>query len=343
MLKFSKTKFYLLSLLCAGLFLASCGDSAKPVAITDLKTYTDDLLKFSIQYPSNWQATTSQGQRVTVFSSNDAKSRFLDYAPTGFPGAMIDLQATKADSTKDEAAIIEGAKRFQIEYKQSNVTVDGAQGKRFDYAFPLEDGEFHGAFVIASKDNVTYTILKLETFADSWEGYENDFNKIISSVKLAVTQSKTQDTITNTEELPFPTENLVPKKGNGFTISIPDNFYAGKASSANTLAAYNFIGDRRGDCNITVDVLDGSKTSDLKKAAGELASKYPGSPSVSGAKIGGTDGFMMNWSPRSDVRGRVYFAKKGDKIFRIAINWFVPEQANYLPIFEKSINSIKFD
>jgi hypothetical protein len=89
--------------------------------------------------------------------------------------------------------------------------------------------------------------------------------------------------------------------------------------------------------------LDGSQTAELSTAAKELASRYPGSPSVSRTKIGGLDGYVMNWRPSSDVRGRVYCAKKGDRIFRISLNWFAPEEANYLPIFERSIASIKFD
>jgi hypothetical protein len=51
----------------------------------------------------------------------------------------------------------------------------------------------------------------------------------------------------------------------------------------------------------------------------------------------------MEWKPRKDVKGKVYFAKSGDKIFRISMNWFVPEEKNYLPIFEKSIGTIKFE
>ena len=337
-----RVNYTLLLSLFICLMTAACKSGPDPVEITGLKTYTDVPLKFSIQYPENWQATTTQGQRVTVFSSNDAKSRFLDYASDGFPGAMIDLFVTKVDSTKTEEDII--SKRFDESiYKQSSITIDGVQGKRFDYGFPLNDGEFKGVLIVASKDAITYTMLKIEAFGGSWEKYAPDFDKIIASVSLAITQSNNPDTLTVTEELPPPSTNLVQKNGKGFSISIPDNFYLGKTNSANLLASYNYIGDRRGDCNIQVDVIDASKSSDFKKSATELASKFPGSPSISETKVGGIDAFVMNWNPGKNIKGRVFFVKKGDNLFRISMNWYVPEEADYLPIFEKCIASIKFE
>ena len=379
----SKMRHSVLFVLVLCLVLSACDSGPKPVEITGLTNYTDELIKFSIEYPENWVTTRQPGERFVVFSSNDAKPRFIKYDSEGFPGAMIDVYATKVDETKTEDFLIQRAQIFSPEiYEESEITVDGVQGRRFDYTFPLQDGDFRGVIIIASKDQITYTILKLESFGGTFGGaktvhkdlglvskaknsegephaaaklkiayvdstqrklYEDNFNQIIATLKLAETPQRRNDTLTIIEELPFPSENLVQKQGNGFSISVPDNFYLGKTNSANMIASYNYIGDRRGDCNIQVDVLDGSQTSDFKKAATELASRYPNSPSVSGVKIGGTDGYVMNWRPTKDVRGRVYFAKKGDKIFRISLNWFAPEETNYLPIFEKSIASIKFD
>ncbi|MGI6369645.1 MAG: hypothetical protein GX372_08805 [Ignavibacteria bacterium] len=338
------TIFSLFTLLLIGLFFTACDSGPKPVEITKLKTYTDELLKFSIDYPENWVDSKMPGERFVVFSSNDAKSRFSKYDPTGFPGAIIDVYATKVTETKTVDTLIQKSKLFPDEYyKESTITVDGVQAKRLDYGFELEGGDFQGVYIIASKDNLTYTSLKIEAFDDTWEVYKDTFETIIKSLKLAETQQRRQDTITNIEELPFPSENLVAKKGNGFTISVPDNFYLGKAATEGVLSSNNYVGDRRADCNIMVDVLDGSKTSDFKKAATEVAARYTNSSALSNTKVGGVDAYMMTWRPTKDVKGRVYFAKKGDKIFRISINWYSPEEKEYLPIFEKSINSIKFD
>jgi hypothetical protein len=324
--------------------ITACSSGPQPVEITQLATYTDDALKFEVQYPENWVTAKTLGQRFTVFSSNDAKPRFSDFATTGFPGAMIDVFASTLDSTKTLDSVVSASKRFDASvYKQSNVTVDGVQGIRLDYSFPLEDGDFKGVFIAATNDDVTYTTLKIEAFADAWTTYADNFDKIIASLKLAQTQNKTADTLNVVEELPFPSDTLAPQKGNGFTIQVPKNFYLGKANAANTIASYNYIGDRRGDCNIQIDVLDGSKTKELSSAATELASKYPGSPKPSATKVAGTNGYQINYNATKDVKSRVYFAKHGDKIFRITMNWYVPEAANYLPIFEKSFNTLHFE
>ena len=42
------------------------------------------------------------------------------------------------------------------------------------------------------------------------------------------------------------------------------------------------------------------------------------------------------------VKGKVWFAMKGDKMYRITINWFTGEEKDFLPIFEKSVASFKF-
>lgn len=333
-------KFSLLSLFTL-LLVVSCGGPA-PIEITSLDTYADNAIKFSVQYPSNWIKTKTTGERFTVYSSNDAKARFLSYATEGFPGALIDVYATKVNEAKTLDTLLHKAKIFDASiYKQSKCKVDGVEGIRLDYTFPLSDGDFKGVFIIASKDNVTYTSIKLETFGDAWDTYQENFDKIIASLKLAETQKRTQDTLNITEELPFPSEKLVVKEGNGFTISIPDNFYAGKANSQGSIAAYNYIGDRRGDCNIMINVIDGSKTKDLSKAANAMAGAFPGMTGFKAAKLGGVDGFTWDYKSSKDVKGRVYFVKHNNNIYRVITNWYVPEEANYLPVFTKCLNTFK--
>jgi len=101
---------------------------------------------------------------------------------------------------------------------------------------------------------------------------------------------------------------------------VPDNFDFFRGPTKEIIGSYNYIGERRGDCNILVDVIDGSEKENLKEAAAELAAKYPGSPKISPTKIGNMEAFVINYKPIKDVNARVYFAKKGDKIFRISMN-----------------------
>ena len=51
----------------------------------------------------------------------------------------------------------------------------------------------------------------------------------------------------------------------------------------------------------------------------------------------------MNYSFMRDVNSRVYFAIKGDKMYRVTLNWFVPKQAIYLPVFENCLRTLKIN
>jgi hypothetical protein len=40
------------------------------------------------------------------------------------------------------------------------------------------------------------------------------------------------------------------------------------------------------------------------------------------------------------VRRRTYFAVKGNKLYKVTLQWFKPEQEIFLPTFEKCLGSI---
>lgn len=338
-------KFYL-PMIVAVAIISSCGNKyGSPVDIADLKEYKDDATEFSIKYPSNWVTSKIPGKRFAVFSSNDALSRFSKYESTGFPGAKIDFNVVMMDSTLTMDSIITINKMFSPElYKQDDIMIDGVSGKKFTYMFELEDGEFMGEMYIASKDNKAVSIIFIEAFADTWEKYKDNFNTIVSSIKLATEPKKLEPKVIeqSTEELPA-SETLVAKSGPGYVIMIPDNFNSTKGVAGGVISSQNYIGKRRADCNIQVDVIDASKSSNLKKIVEENKPTYKGSGNPQSTKLGGVDAYMFSYSPAGKVKGRVYFAIKGDKLFRLTINWFADEEAGFLPVFEKSIKSVKFE
>ncbi len=103
----------------------------------------------------------------------------------------------------------------------------------------------------------------------------------------------------------------------------------------------NYSGERRADCNIQVDVLDASKQNKLDKIVEDNRAKYKNAKPKD-VKIGGVAAKVMDYSFAKDVKSRVYFTIKDDKLYRITMNWFKGEEKDYLPIFEKSIKSFKF-
>jgi len=342
--KMKVMKFYLLMLFSI-FVLSACGNKhGKPVEIKDLAEYKDEAVGFSLKYPSNWVTTKLTGVRFAAFSSNSAKPRFAKYDSEGFPGAKIDLNVIKIDSVVTLDSIIKLNKTFQPElYKFDEVMLDGVKGSKFTYSFELEDGEFMGEMYVATKDGKLATVLFFEAFANTWDMYKDKFNEIVSSLKLAVEPEFKPQVITVNVEEPPASQNLVPKSGPGYVIMVPDNFNLTKGVARNVISSQNYIGKRRADCNIQVDVIDASQSKNLKKIVDENKPTYKNSSEPRETKLGGVEAYVFSYQPTKDVKGRVYFALKGDRLYRITMNWFAGEEKDYLPVFEKAINSIKFE
>lgn len=336
-------KYFLL--VCLSIFILSgCGNKhGKPVEIEDLKEYKDEAVGFSLKYPSNWVVTKLTGVRFAAFSSNNAKLRFARYDTEGFPGAKIDLNVVKIDSVVTLDSIIKVNKTFQPDlYKFDEVMIDGVKASRFRYSFELEDGEFVGELYVATKDGKLATVLFFEAFANTWDMYKDKFNEIVSSLKLAVEPAAPTAVTINVEEPPA-SANLVPKSGPGYVIMVPDNFNLTKGIARNVISSQNYIGKRRADCNIQVDVIDASQSKNLKKIVEENRPTYKNSGEPRSINLGGVEAYVFPYQPTGQVKGRVYFALKGDRLYRITMNWFVGEEKDYLHVFEKSVNSIKFE
>lgn len=335
-------------LLLAGLTLTiitSCGKSeADPVKIESLDTYTDPITGFSVKYPKNWIKNSSDGVRFVVFSHELGRKRFNKYDTEGFPVAKVDVIAADMSGGMTIDSIISKSMIFDPNiYEIADVTIDGIPGKKLIYSFPLGGGMFNGMMYVAAKDTLKATVLTIESFDDSYETYKSSFDEIIASLKLAkAPEPKKVDTIFQTEEAPLPSTTLAQRGGDGFEIGIPDNFKSeniGKAATA--LRAWSFLGDRRGDSFIKIETFDASKQKDLKKIVDENKSSF-GNGTPRSTTLGGQNAYVIDYKPGSSVKGRVWFVLKNNKMYRITINWFTGEEKDFLPVFEKSVASIKF-
>lgn len=339
-------KFF--NLFAAALFISvvliSCGGNAgNAPEIKELKGYTDIVNGMSLNYPADWVVQKLPGARFVVVNSNEGKSRFQKYDPTGFPGTKIDITMLKLDSVKTLEYIAENSRGFDPSvYKTSSATIDGAKAIKLDYTFELNSGVFNGVSYIVTKDNIIASIITIEGFDGTLDLYKAKIDEILASIKLPV-YKEAAPAQTVAEELPPPSQNLVAQKGMGYTIMIPDNFNPQSKKVSGTLESRNYMGERRGDCNILVDVIDASKSKNLGKISEELHARYPKAGALKSANIGGLEAKSFDYQPAGSVKGKVFVALKGDKLYRISMNWFTGEEKDYLPIFQKSIASIKFD
>ncbi len=334
----------LMVVLSLGVMFIACDSGPKPVEIEGLADYNDQVLGFATKYPKNWNVSSVPGDRFVVFSHQEARKRFSKYDPDGFPGAKYELISFKLDSSRNFQKVLEGVKVFDpTSYKESSTTIDNTKATKFTYAFELNDGMINGEMYVAQKDSNYATVVRFETFGDSWEKYKGSFDEILASVILASTPvEKVRDTTTILEEAPPPSMDLTEKSGDGFVMMIPNNFQSenvGKSQGA--LRVYNYMGMRRGDSYIRVETFDASKSKDLKKIVEDNKTKFNASPKET--TISGKKSYFMDYKASKDVKGRIWFVINNDRLFRITINWFVPEEKDFLPPFEKSISTFKFN
>jgi len=337
------------SLLLCVIGIVSCGKkpNAMPDPVKELKTYSfaDATKKYSIQYPSNWVLKEIPGQTVRAFSNPNVVERFVKFNDDGASGAEIEYSIQQlSDRTLEQ--VMDETKMFEATMYTApvDVTVKGLTGKKITYTFDLSDGKFFGEKYFFLVDSTTVAIVDFAAFGSTFEAYKDMYSKVLSTIDFPEkVAKKVADTTKQTTEVELPSKNFRTFIGNGFSISYPDNFFNNRSRSGGAESSINFVNNRTGrvDCNIQVDVFDASKQNNLEKIVEDNKAKYRVS-NASKTSIGGNTAYSMNYSFQKDVGSRVYFTVKNNKLYRITINWFRPDEANYLPLFMKSIDSFKF-
>ena len=324
------------------LVFTSCSKGPKAPDIQGYATYTDPATGLSFEYPANWVKTTNP-IRFVAFNDNSAKSRFARYDTEGFPGAKIDINIYEMDSTKNLDTVLVKSEKFTKDtYEQSNTTVSGLPAKKLTYTFQLASGVFYGETYAIQVNNTTANIIQFECFDGTYDKYKEAFDKLLQSFKPGNYPSTKPDTINKTQEGPLPSATLITKNGMGYSIKVPDNFSAERGPSKGVLESKNFIGTRRADCNIMVDVIDASKNKKLDNIVNDFKANYKNATPQK-INMSGKDAYVMNYTLVHDVLSRVYFVINGTKLYRITMNWYKGEEKDYLPIFEKCIASFKLE
>ncbi|MCO6466428.1 MAG: hypothetical protein J5I53_07425 [Bradyrhizobiaceae bacterium] len=327
--------------LLASIMSTGCVKKAETTPIDGLELKKDDLRHFEIKVPSNWIIQTQKGDLVLATSKPGISRRFLDFGK-GEGGAKVELRAITLDSTRTIDTLIKNSKlEFEDKldrYKIESSTLGGKPAKKLFVKFDQEDGEYKSEAYFAENDNVV-TIVTFAAFGNTFDEYANEFKDILASVKLARRPDapKGPDTLAPTGPEP-PSDTLRSYSAPDFTIQIPQNFEGKKSATGGMLSSVNFFGSRL-DCNIQVDVFDASKQKNLEKILLQNKPSY-GGKDPKGLTLSGAKSAYFSYDPSATVSSRAYFTVKGNKLFRITVNWYKPEQNVYLPIFEKCINSI---
>lgn len=332
----------LLSFICILILLESCNGKKNVVEIKELETYKDPVLNFTIMYPKNWETQRYPGDRFLAYSSKTVIKRFKTFDPEGESGAKIELLAIHLVEGQTIDSVM-SKKIFTPETYTSpqKVSIDGVEGYKETYQFPLGDGLFQGEIFFAQKDPKVVTVITFEAFAETFSYYKPWFQQILNSVKLATLTTIAPDTMRKVVEGPPPSENLITYSGDGFSIKIPDNFDIRNPKVAGAIKSYQYIGERRLDCDIRIDIFDASKQNKLDKIVEDNKVKHKNTNPIT-TNLGGEKAFVFDYSPIPNVKSKVYYAIYSNKLYRVTINWFVGEEKIYKPVFDRVITSFKF-
>jgi hypothetical protein len=331
--------FFLIALI---LTMFSCGEKKQIVEIKELATYEDPIMGFAIKYPVNWEIQKYPGDRFLAFTTKTVIKRFRTFEPEGEAGAKIELLVIKLPEGQTIDSVM-AKKQFTPETYSSptKVVIDGVEAYKQTYQFPLGDGVFQGEIYYAQKDSQVVTVISFEAFGSTFDNYKSGFEQILNSVKLAHSPIVAQDTVKKVVELPPPSSNLIEYKGEGFVIKIPDNFDVRNPKVGGALKSYQYIGERRLDCDIRVDIFDASKQNKLEKIVEDNKAKHNNAQPVA-TTLGGEKAYYFEYSPIKNVKSRVYYVIHNNKLYRVTLNWYTGEEQLYKPIFEKSVGSFRF-
>ncbi len=343
------------SLVLAGFVLTGCNNAPKiePPKIGELEMYSDGLLNFGLKYPKEWVKSPIVGKQVQILSSADSKlaRRFAYYDADGPAGARIRIAAIPTEGKPLDEIIGGDNDVFEasVYSAPTDATVNGMPAKKFVYQFELNDGLFYGEKYFFQKDSSHVTVLSFEAFGGIYDVLKPKFEEMLATSVAAFEKPLVPREVTQEKAEPFkPTENFIVYNGKGFTINVPDNF-AGrdKGSKGPIEASTEFKGvGGPADCTIRIDVIDASKQKNLDKLTKENKPGFGAAAAAAAEKKVSLDGqptVQFEYDVMKDIRSRVYFVVKGDKFFRIVLNWYQPERDLFMPTFEKSLSSIKFN
>jgi|DewCreStandDraft_4_1066084.scaffolds.fasta_scaffold00019_179 hypothetical protein len=301
-------------------------------------TYTDPVMRFSVKYPTNWNSAKAVGLSYSVYTSSDTRQRTRN-PNLLVPGAGFKIQTYKID---DSVGIHSTRYLTPSVYSgPSSDMIAGVNCQKYTFSAELSDGAYKGELYYATKDNKIMTVVTFEAFGGMFDEYKKIFDEAKNSIVLAIKPDDKVKVDTVIQELPPASQNLVNTGGDGFSLKIPDNFNSRVTKEGKALKSYIYYGERRKDCIIRVDIFQAPAKATLEKLV-EQNKNIPGASGLNQSTLGNEKAFVLNYNPSKQVVGKIYFALKNDRFFRVIVTWFSGEENDYKPVFEKSIASFNF-
>jgi len=320
--------------------LTSCSDQPKNNPIPAMQRYDDTFERFSVMYPSTW-VPQPDAKRVTFYTSEEVKSRFLDPYSPGPLGARILIEVGAQDSLTDVSQAVQAARKelegATLEPDQ-NIMFSERPAVMFAYSYRVDEStRLSGYTVMALADSSLYKFTA-EGFNDHFSANKAIIDSTFRSTRLIA--KKTAASFSSA-----PSSMMSSFTSEQFDIEYPDNFESSIPSkSKDGIAVAEFKG-YRADSKIRVEVVPAKKNTLAKIVETYKASYDRGGYRVKRSAqttIGGENFSYIDLAAKKyDVDARAYLAVKNDKVYHVFITWYRPETNVYVPVFEGSIKTLK--
>jgi len=323
-----------IGVLIVGLFVIGCGGNKQvtPVPVGEMQDYRDPMYGFHFSYPKDW-VTGGEAGRPRIYSSLEAGQRFLD--PLGqYPdGAMISVDVFKTPNALQQKASLlsELSSSGRLVGQETPITLAGQQGTKVTYTanFSTKVKET-GHHIYIPMDTVVYD-LSFAGFGDLYASHEAIFDSVLRSFTFPRAVEPGRDAT-------LPSDAYTDYDAKLFTFQYPENFNFVNLPKGNNELALGLRGVRQ-DCSILFHVF-GAKGLTLEKVFDQNKTKYAGA-AMGKATVSGLPAMTLTYGPTREVERRFYFIVKDDKVYRVTLDWFKAQRAEYLAAYDKVISSIK--
>lgn len=322
--------------LLLALWLLACSKAPETVTVTDWEQFQEPYVTFTFKYPKGW-VLGSEGLKISAYSTSDGAQKFLDPTSPKYPdAAQVIVSATTERPLPTLSAFVDSIRAdltesgFRVDSAQSVSWADN-QGIQFSYSGSYGEGATLTATrFVTTRDSMFYSVL-YAGFNDVYRMYRSVFDSVSASLRLP-------EPVAPVGDPSLPSMTPASLKNEYLSISYPDNFEPSYPLPKGDVKYSLELRGYRQDCTIRVDVLP-SKGLTIDKVLEQNAKFYKAS-STGKATIDGLSAPFINYSPAKDIKSRVYFAVKGDKIYRVILNYWKPMENVYLPSFTGSVSSI---
>jgi hypothetical protein len=335
--RFVSPRTTIVLIVAIGLVLALTGCGGKKevelVPVGNLVDYRDPGFGFSLKHPEGWKADAQVG-RAHFYNVDGVDMKFRD--PLGnYPnGVVFAVDVTKTQYPNEER------KKLADEMKASGMQVDpeeavmvgGKEGTRVKYvAAYSKSSVITGYHIYIEADTLLYDI-GAAGFGDTYDAYKLVLDTVLASFHFPRPVEPGRDQT-------LPSESFAQSDTKLFTFSYPDNFNFEQIPKGNNEIAVGLRGARL-DAAIRFEVFD-AKGLTVEKVVEQNKGRFPGA-STGKTTVGGQQAITLTGSVTRDVERRMVFVVKDGKVYRIIMDWFKPQRAQYLAAYDQVLASVKF-